>query len=54
MNPTYGMSKYLLPKFAAKALNTNSKGKIDSKVLALWTDCFKDLLKKFKALLAES
>jgi hypothetical protein len=53
MNPTYGMSKYLFPKFASKALNTNSKGKIDSKVSALWMDCFNDLLKKFKAL-AES
>jgi hypothetical protein len=53
MNPTYGMSKYVLPKFAAKALNTNSKGKIESKVLALWTDCFNDLKKKFTAL-AES
>jgi hypothetical protein len=56
MNATYhGMlSKYLFPKFAAaKALNTNSKGKIDSKVSALWTDCFQDLRKNFKAL-AES
>ncbi|KAG7349398.1 hypothetical protein IV203_011995 [Nitzschia inconspicua] len=53
MDPTYGMSKYLLPKFAKKALSTNSKGKIESKVSALWTDCFNDLLKKFKAL-AES
>jgi hypothetical protein len=50
MNPTYGMSKYVLPKFASKALNTNSKGKIDSKVSALWTDCFDDLRKKFTAL----
>jgi hypothetical protein len=31
-------------------LNTNSKGKLDSKVSALWTDCFKDLLTKFKEL----
>jgi hypothetical protein len=53
MNPTYGMSKYVFPKFAAKALNTNSKGKIESKASALWTDCFHDLLKKFKEL-AES
>jgi hypothetical protein len=50
MDPTYNMSKYLLPKFASKTLCTNSKGKIDSKVSSLWTDCFNDLLKKFKAL----
>jgi hypothetical protein len=50
MDPTYNMSKYLLPKFASKALCTNFKGKIDSKVSSLWTDCFNDLLKKFKAL----
>ena len=50
MNVTYGMSKYVFPKFAAKALNTNSKGKIDSKVSALWNDCFQDLRKKFEAL----
>lgn len=53
MNPTYGISPYLFPKFASKALNLNSKGKIESKVSALWTDCFNDLLKKFKEL-AES
>lgn len=53
MDPTCGMSKCLFPKFAAEALNTNSKGKTDSKASALWTDCFNDLLKKFKAL-AES
>jgi hypothetical protein len=34
-------------------LNTNSKGKIDSKVSTLWNDCFQDLIKKFKEL-AES
>jgi len=34
-------------------LNTNSTGKIDSKVSALWTDCFNDLKKKFSSL-AES
>ena len=50
MNPTCGMSKCLFPKFAGKALNTNSKGKIKSKVSALWADCFNDLLKKFKEL----
>lgn len=50
MDPTYGTSKYVFPKFAAKALNTNSKGKLDSKVSALWTDCFNDLKKKFTAL----
>jgi hypothetical protein len=35
MDPTNNMSKYLLPKFASKALCTNSKGKINSKVLSL-------------------
>jgi hypothetical protein len=45
MDPTYGMSKHLFPKFASKVLNTNSKGKIESKVSALWGECFKDLLK---------
>ena len=53
MNPTCGMSKCLFPKFAGKALNINSKGKIESKASALWADCFNDLLKKFKEL-AES
>jgi hypothetical protein len=50
MDPTYGMYKHLFPKFASKALNTNLKGKIDSKVSALWMKCFNGLLEKFKAL----
>jgi len=51
MNPTYfGLSSYLLPKFSGKALNTDSNGKISSRVSALWTDCFNDLMKKFKDL----
>jgi hypothetical protein len=50
MDPTYNISTYILPKFASKALTTNSKGKIDSKVSLLWTDCFNDLFSKFKAL----
>jgi len=52
-DPTYGTSRCLFPKFATKALNTNSNGKIDSKVSVLWTDCFNDLKKKFSSL-AES
>lgn len=50
MDPIYGMDKNLFPKFASKALNTNLKGKIDSKVPAFWMECFNDLLIKFKAL----
>jgi len=44
------MSKHLFPEFAGKALNTNSKGKIESKVSAPWACCFNDLPKKFKEL----
>jgi hypothetical protein len=50
MDPTYNILPYLLPKFASKALTMNSKGKIDSKVSLLRTDCFNDLFLKFKAL----
>lgn len=41
---------HLFPKFASKALNTNSKGKIDSKVSALWMECFNDLLLKIQSI----
>jgi len=50
MNPMLSMSKHLFPKFAGKVSNTNSKGKIESKVSALRAECFNDLSKMFKAL----